>query len=600
MIPEQDLYTQAVSSFQSDDLTKARELFSQLLKIDRKNVDYWLWMSAAVKTTKERIYCLREVLVINPENEEAAQGLRMLGEKAPELAPKAPSDPPFIPWKTQLELEDENPAGQRALRSRIALYSVLGLAIIALFGFGIYLALKPSQSASISPVKHWTVTPLPTATETLTPTITSTGPALFSIALDATFTPTPVYVATPHNRFEAYSAGMRAYEKGDWVKAADYFKQVLASEPNAADIYYHLGDVYRFQGAFDNALSAYQNAIKIDVNFAPPYLGEAQVYLEGQPVKTDQALTALQKAVSLDPNLSVAYLELANLMLAQNSPDAALGYLSGLDASMPNNAQVELDRAEAYLAKGDGDQALVSIKKANQYDRSLLPVYLTWAKILQLNGDYNTSIEPLLTFLNYSPTNMSSKILLARAYFEGGDSEKALALVNECLQQDNKFIEAYLLRADIYLSENQTDSARSDFNAVLHVDYNNFDANVGLGRVLLAETLAGSAYNQFDYSKKLAKTDSQKAVLLYWQAASLRGLDEASAAIRDFTAAQEYAGGALPQDLKVDAEKQLTELVTATPSPTLTKTPVPSKTPTPTPTPKKSATPKPSSTSTKK
>jgi tetratricopeptide (TPR) repeat protein len=600
MIPEQELYSQAVSAFQADDLAKARELFSQLLKIDRKNVDYWLWMSAAVETTKERIYCLREILSIDPENEEAAQGLGMLGEKTPELAPNPPSDPPFIPWKTQLELEDENPAGQRALGSRIALYSVLGLAIIALFGFGIYLALKPSQTASTSAIKRWTVTPLPSATETLTPNTSSTGPALFSIALDATFTATPVYVATPHNRYEAYSAGMRAYDKGDWVKAADYFKQVLVSEPNAADIYYHLGDVYRFQGAFENALSAYQNAINIDANFAPPYLGEAQVYLEGQPVRTDLALSALQKAVSLDPNLSQANLELANLMLAQNSPDAALDYLSRLDASMPNNAQVELDRAEAYLAKGNGDQALISIKKANQYDRSLLPVYLTWAKILQLNGDYNNSVAPLLTFLNYSPTNLSSKILLARAYFEGGDSEKAFALVNECLQQDNKFIEAYLLRADIYLSESQTDSARSDFNSALHVDYNNFDANVGLGRVLLVETLAGSAYNQFDFSKKLAKTDSQKAVLLYWQAASLRGLGEASAAIRDFNSALVYAGGALPQDLKVDAEKQLTELVTATPTPTLTKTPVPSKTPTPTPTPKKSATPRPSSTSTKK
>ena len=580
MTPEQDLYTQAVTLIQSGDLVKAREILSQLLKIDRGNINYWLWMSAAVETTKERVYCLREALLIDPENPEAAQGLRMLGEKAPDLNDHLPVTPLTVPWKTKLELADQHPSGPRGLRSRVAIYSLLGVVIIAIFVFGIFLALQPSRNNNNAPIKRWTITPIPTATETLTPNPTGTGPTPFSIALEATFTPTPIYVATPHNRLEAYASGMRAYEEGNWVNAADYFKQVLASEPNDADVYYHLGDVYRFQGLYANALSAYQSAIKIDPNFAPGYLGEAQVYLYGPTVKTDVALSDLQKAVSLDPGLNQAYLELANISLAQNDPESALSWLGKLDTAMPNNAVVELDRAKAYLAEGDFDHALTAIENANQYDRSLLEVYQVWAEILQANGNYADSINPLLIVLANQPSSPDSEILLARAYFEDGNTDKALSMVNESLQQNDKLINAYLLRADIYLQQGQVDEARADFNSVLHLDFYNFDANLGIGRVYLAQNFPGGAYNAFDYTEKFAKTNTQNATLLYWRAISLLDLNNTTAAIRDFEAALAFTGNTLPQKLRLDAEKQLNTLYTPTPSFTPTMTQMASQTPT--------------------
>jgi tetratricopeptide (TPR) repeat protein len=574
MIPEQEIYSQATAALQAEDLAKARELFSQLLKIDRKNVNYWLWMSAAVETTKERIYCLREALLLDPENQEAILGLRMLGERVPESTATPPADPPIVPWKTSLELADEHPAIQNGLGSRIAVYALLGIVVIALFGYGIYRAFTPPHPTNNSPIMHWTVTPLPSATTTLTPSITPTGPVALSIALDATLTPTPIYVATPHNRLEAYNAGMRAYQKGNWTEAADYFQQVLASESNDADVYYHLGDVYRFENKYANALSAYQKAIKIDAAFAPAYLGVAQIDLYGSPLKTDDALTELEKAISLDPQLAQAYLELAKVSLAQNDPDAALGWVEKLDTSMAGNAQVDLIRAQAYLAKGNIDQALTTIQLANQEDRSLVAVYGIWGQVLQANGDYAESMQPLLTVLANSPSDSNAQILLARAYFETGNSDKAFALVNTGLQANSKSIEAYLLRADLYLASGDSDSARADYNSILHIDYNNFDANLGIGRVYLAETLAGAAYNAFDYTDKFAKTDAQKATVEYWRGMALLGLGEPTAAMKKFGSALNDYGYVLPYNLREDAQNQLAKLYTPTPTlnPTETKT----------------------------
>ena len=571
MISEQELYSQAMAALNADDLAKARDLFSQLLKIDRKNIDYWLWLSAAVETPKERIYCLREVMQLDPNNEEAALGLRMLGESAPP-PPEIHTDPLFIPWKTQIELEDERPDHGK-LGPRVAVFSILGIAVVGMIVFGLLRAFHPFQQQSTGAIIRYTLTPVPSSTITQTPTITPTGPAALSIKLDTTFTPTPLYVATPHNRLEAYAAGIRAYEKKDWATAAGYFQQVLQVEPNDADVYFHLGNVYRYQGNYSQALSAYQSAMKIDANFAPAYLGEAQVYIYGPTVKNDVAITDLQKAIELDPNLIEASLELSELMIDQTSPDAALGMLEKLDASLPNNARVELIRAQAYLSKGDTDLALNAVNKAREYDRSILDIYLVWAKVLQAQGKYQDSIVPILTYKANSPSSIGADVLLAKAYYFTGKVEDSLTLLSDSLKKDNKITDAYLLRAEIYMQQKKYEEARSDFNAILRYDYNNFDANIGIGRVLLAKTLAGSAYNQFDFTEDLAKTDKQKAIFLYWRAASLQGLDMASAAIRDYQAALAYPDGVLPSDLRQDAEKQIGLLATATPTARLTATP---------------------------
>jgi tetratricopeptide (TPR) repeat protein len=599
MISEQELYSQALAALKANDLPKARDLFSQILKLNPKNIDYWLWMSAAVATPKERVYCLRQVLVLDPENSEAQHGLRMAGEDIPVSTPD-PKIPTDVAWKTSLELADDHPDRARGLRSRLALYSFLGIAIIGIFGFGIYLAVRSNNAnQNTTTIKRWTVTVSPTCTETVTPNPSTTG-ALPSIALEATFTPTPIYVATPHNRLEAYNAGMRAYEKGEWAQALVYFQQVLDVEPNDADVYYHMGDVYRFQGDYASALAAYQNARQIDANFAPAYLGIAQVDLYGSPQKLDDAQTSLQTAVNLDPNLHQAYLELANLSLTQNNVDAALDWLQKATDTGEDTAAIELARAKAYLAKGDGENALTAIQKANQMDRSLVEVYTVWAQVLQANGDFASSIQPLQIAAANAPNDLTNQILLARAYYESGDSDKAMQLVNASLQKDSKSIDAYLLRADLHLDAGDTDAARADFNSVLRLSYNNFDANLGIGRVMLAETLAGSAYNDFDYTEKFAQTDAQKATLLYWRAKALIVLDVQSAAIRDFEDALNYGENLLPYRLKQDALEQLGKLYTATPTATETLTPTPPPGTTVTATPAKSATARPSATPTQK
>ena len=76
---EDTRFQDAVDALRRKDRARAQELLTEVIKSDQKNVTYWIWLSAAVDTTKERIYCLQTVLRLDPENAIAKRGLVLLG-----------------------------------------------------------------------------------------------------------------------------------------------------------------------------------------------------------------------------------------------------------------------------------------------------------------------------------------------------------------------------------------------------------------------------------------------------------------------------------------------------------------------------------------
>src|SRR5258708_31476659 len=58
---------------------EARRLLQEAVKRDPRSESAWLWLSSVAKDDKERIFCLKQLLAINPDNENAIKGLRQLG-----------------------------------------------------------------------------------------------------------------------------------------------------------------------------------------------------------------------------------------------------------------------------------------------------------------------------------------------------------------------------------------------------------------------------------------------------------------------------------------------------------------------------------------
>ena len=286
-MPVDDLILkEARKAIEQGDQARAKDLLTRQLRRDPDNPDVWLWMSAVVDTPKERAYCLREVLRIDPEHRAAKRGLAMMGELPPEQQIVQPQHLPHRNWQAQLDKAERPPF--KLPNKKVLIYGGAGILVLILIGIGIFgpNGFGRRQQASFVP------SPYPTATSapTLIPTATSisSGPTPPWQALVATYTPTPLYVNTPHPIIEAYSLAIRAYQRGDWEKVILYLNQSIQSEPSSPDLPFLLGEAYRLSGNNAHALTAYDQSLALNTNFGPAFLGRAQARWLVDPSQIDQ------------------------------------------------------------------------------------------------------------------------------------------------------------------------------------------------------------------------------------------------------------------------------------------------------------------------
>jgi tetratricopeptide (TPR) repeat protein len=288
------LFEQAVEALRQDDRVRARELLTRLIKANQKDVNYWIWMSAAVDTPKERVYCLETALKLDPENEIAKRGLMLIGARPPERDVKPFSIHRARVWEDNLFLANEAPhqTGFRGFMAnpatRLAATVITGamlISVVVLFGINQQAAVF--QPGALLPAG-------PTAAFTATPTFanisqprggTPNVPTPLAVVLGISYTPTPLYVNTPRAPAGAdiYRAAQAAHARGDWDAYMEGMLQVQQMEPTAPDIQYEIGERYRLAGDCTNALFYFNESLKINDAFAPSYLGLARARLCSDP-----------------------------------------------------------------------------------------------------------------------------------------------------------------------------------------------------------------------------------------------------------------------------------------------------------------------------
>lgn len=615
---EDEMLKDAIEAIRQGKYERARDILTRLLKNDPHNPTYWLWMSAAVPTRKEKAFCLQNVLRDDPNNAFAQQGLAMIGVKPIE---KIGKPPPIVrrKWKTEYGLPKSPPKDRRRQKAvqRLAVTGIVGVLLIAVFVALVLMSPKKALPVYIKPTK----TPGPPPTFTPTPTYIgyvaapsttenegSGEPAPLWMLLDATYTPTPVYVNTPHPISEAYRAGQVAFQQGKWQTAVDFFQQAQKLEPQAADIAYYLGEAYFKLGEERLALAAYQQAIQIDAKFAPPYVGRARSNLALNP--KSPVMEDLDTAIRLDANLAEAYLERAQVFAAQGDTALAEKDLQTLERLWPSSPLPYRLRAKIFLQKGDLSQALAAAQQAHELDKTDLESYLVYAEAALVNDETALAQDLLGTYLNFQKKDtkalelygralmgLGSKKAVYEALTQGVKETEDLPAAQEALERaaalDRTNTWLGLYRGCVFLEQGEGQKAVNAFitarGAVYQPEQSEdelslwFAYQIGMSRGLLQAGRFDSAVDQLNFAETLAVTPSQKAIVYYWRGRTYEAMNKPSFVRRDWQALVQLTEADVPEEWLEQARKWLAELTptapmdTATPTkPATTATPKPS------------------------
>lgn len=610
-MPEEEavdtMFEDAVDALRQGDRPRGKEILTRLLKADQNNPTYWTWMSAAVDTVKERIYCLETALKLDPENATAKRGLVLLGGRAPDESVQPFSLNRPRAWEDGLLLAHEKPkeTGVRAVMgspvTRLVGVLLGGLAVVGLATYLFVISPRTNALIHFSPVR----TLGPSATFTLTPTFvnatgvappTQSGPTPLAQLLGVFYTATPLYVNTPRPPISAdmYRTAKQQFEQGNWDEFIREMKLIQDDEPNSADVPYYIGEAYRFKGDCRSALSYYNDSLKVDDKFAPGYLGLARARICIDPGADTTQLYDL--AIQADPKYGEAYLDRARFNLVREDYNAALPDLQKADKLLPGSALVQLGYADAYLLGGDYAKGLEAAKKANSIDQTLLPAYYSLGYAYGANNDYSDAIRYLQIYLIYEPKSGAANELLGQALALTGQYQAAINTLQDALEYDPTQVRAYTFLGTSSLRLGDLTSASDYFKKALEYFPDSFDANIGLTETMYRNGTYGSAYLQAETSKSKATNDAQVALALYWRALSQEGRQDLPHAIADWKALLAMPEDIMTSEMRQTAEEHLANLVPATPTPkggsptgtsvgTSTAAPSPSSSGTPTRTP---------------
>jgi tetratricopeptide (TPR) repeat protein len=607
---QEKMFHEAREAIRNNQRERARDLLTRLLKTEQGNPEYWIWMSTVVDTTRERIYCLESALRINPDNEAARRGLILLGARTPQPGEIQPVPPIRRDWEEELRLSLEPPKSivQRVWENPVTrLLSFLGAAVIliALITVAILASNRPSAPIMIQVTAQGTVISLPTYTPTPTrtpvmrsPTPTFIGPTPLWMFLDSTYTPIPLYVNTPHPILEAYRIGLRALARGDYSAMLSYMQQASRDELNSPDLPYYVGEAYRLQGKYEEALEAYELALEINPSFAPALLGRVRSTLALNPDSEVQA--DLDTAIEVDPNYVDAYLERAAYWLQIGDPESTLKDLELAEALFPDSPIIYIFRSQAYLLRGDDALALENAQRAYELDITQLPVYLALAQAFLANGEYTLALKNIDTYLLYENKQPLAWLIAGQIHYQAGEDQQiALQALDRALELDENLWDAYWYRGLILLESGEGQQAVNALLQAVRAEPERFDYNLDFARALSATERLNDAYIQMGVAERLAQDNSQLAAVYYYRAQIAEQGENQTAAIADWDALLALPTDSVPRVWRSIANQHLlilrpptaTHTFTPTVTKTPTRTPTPSSTPTVTPTPTATSTP---------
>jgi tetratricopeptide (TPR) repeat protein len=521
-----NMLTEAVAAVRVGDRHHARELLSRLLRSDSSNAEYWLWMSAVVDTTREKIYCLESALRLDPTNRTAIRGLVVTGAK-----PAAESDlvnalkiPPrkIEPLKIKPTPEPKapepvlttfpSPAPERAVLRRrrqplsrffvtfvlagvgVAIVAGLYYFVIPMFrplSFGVASTLPPpSPTATGTPLPGTpTATPIPAATRIIrTPVPSDLAGTPLALLIPSTPTPTPLAGYTPHPSYEAYDAGVTALLRDDYEQAIEFFDQVIDLDPDLADVHYLKAEAYRLSGNVADAIRAYDRATQTDPDFAPAYLGRGRALME----RNEQAaFDDFERALDRDPLLIETNLEIARYYQARSLWQVLERTMqAAIEAGARTPAiYIYLSNAQHNLHQFEG--SLISALQGSADDPGLLEGYLAVGRAyVAVAADnlepeyYPQAIWPLQTYLAYRPDDYQGWGLLSRAYLGSGQLEEALQAANVALGIYDRYAPAYRARGMTNTKMGEYDLALTDMKQAERYGQSDFELTLETGRVM--------------------------------------------------------------------------------------------------------------------
>lgn len=422
------LLHQGIAAARGGQRDAARSILANVVRMDPRNEIGWMWLSSVASDDSERLFCLRKLLEVNPQNEFALKGLRALGVEPGRQGSEAIGGvtvPTLDEGKYARVLQaaedflrgyDPQPIsagdaswahkrrGRYAERGAARLRQVMitaALVMLVALGVGGFFAIRATGVLEgVGPQVGQINTRVPSLTPrpTLTPTVGGPTPTEFplTMAVPPTIIPRdlvrgdPFALAEPTEIYPRVNASVaRLVEEAVahyWLGNYSTAQTMLQEERERSEPHCYAVLVY-YEALSLAAMRDYQKATAL-LEWAQNYEPERGfTSCRGEPVllaglaeiryrqdnRSTAALDLAMQALERDSRLIPAVLTKARVEMARGDLAAARGTVMPALVGRPNDLNLLVLAAEIELADGQPASAQEHLGRALVLDPALLP-----------------------------------------------------------------------------------------------------------------------------------------------------------------------------------------------------------------------------------
>jgi tetratricopeptide (TPR) repeat protein len=225
-----------------------------------------------------------------------------------------------------------------------------------------------------------------------------------------------------------FNSGNNYLRKGKFDQAISYFGRAIKLDPKNASAFNNRGRAFIAKEYPMQAIADFEEAIHLNTKDYSAYLGRGMAYLiQGRgTISFERAITDLDRAIQLNPHSAAAYRYRAQAHMDKYELDPAINDITVAINLQTNTPEYHLLRARIYEKRGDIDRALADYTQVIRFKPKHAYYYSRRGSAFQEKGDIDRAISDFTQAIKLEPAKTLYYSQRARAYQKAGKRYKAI------------------------------------------------------------------------------------------------------------------------------------------------------------------------------
>jgi tetratricopeptide (TPR) repeat protein len=248
-----------------------------------------------------------------------------------------------------------------------------------------------------------------------------------------------------------FAAARKFLAQGNLDRAREETLAGLKSAPKSAEGYELLGISSMQRKDYDQALEAFQHALKLNPRSAVTHNNIANCYAQQQ--KMELAEKEYRTSLEIEPGDSGANYNLGVILLARNQPEAAIGYLRKVTAP---DLPTAVNLIRAYLRAHHIGRGLEFARQFSQKGGDDASVHFALGVVLAEENQFEAAEHELEIADGLKPKNYTILLNQGRASFHCKHYGKAEGALNRALLIKPDSVEAMKTLGQVFIDQQRT------------------------------------------------------------------------------------------------------------------------------------------------